>query len=904
MKTIPLLRVFALLLTVLPMALHAQIPQRINDGGCVIDGTTNFNGSGQFKFALINAAGPTNHLSNNGSSFSGSQPTAAVPLTRTKRLDSVLRGEISLPNMMNVIRRDSFSIRQGELVRFTQPGTSSELLIIVTGDLPTEIAGRLLSNGRIAIVNPHGIFIRSYGEVDTGGGFLATTCNSPGDRLFSAHPITFEGSLGVAVTNAGRIFACHGDVSLIGHTVENQGTITGSNVFLSSGKGQTTVSGSVTAGNTRQGGRIDIQGGTVELSPRARIDASGTHAGGSVRIGGGLRGDDGEIANARTTTIAAGSVISADARDCGDGGSVVVWADGATSFNGHISARGGNDGGDGGFAEVSGKQWLGFSGTVDLSAHTGNRGTLLLDPARLVIQASDPDLAGNGSGLDVSGNIAAGDFAGANSVITSGRVATLLATANLSLAATDALIVSAPIAWNSGFSLTLEAGNSITVYAAMSNGGSGNIVFNSPGNIILGNNVTTGGSQTYNGPVFLFTNSILTSTGSGAIWFKSTLNGGRDLTVTTAGYTTFGGAVGNTHPLASLTVNGGGWSVVGGGTILTTGAQNYNKAVVLTKNTVLTGTAVTFGSYLTGAGNNMRINAPVTIVGNTLNGGPASGVGLFTAGGNTNVRETTTFAGSYNFINPVTLAGNWTVTGSAVTFGSSLIGAANNLSIIAPVALSGNTLNGGSASGVVLFTAGWGHANVQGTTTFAGSYNFIDPVTLSGDWTLTGSQVTFGSTLSGAFSLTVNSPGATTFGGAVDVAGLLTNSGGTTAINGGMVTTTGGQTYNDAVTLGANATFNAGAGPITFASTVDGLFSLTANTTGATTFGGAVGGTNALTTLTTNADGTTAINGGSVTTSAAGGQVYGDAVTLGANTVLNSGAGGSTSAARWTACSA
>ena len=81
----------------------------------------------------------------------------------------------------------------------------------------------------------------------------------------------------------------------------------------------------------------------------------------------------------------------------------------------------------------------------------------------------------------------------------------------------------------------------------------------------------------------------------------------------------------------------------------------------------------------------------------------------------------------------------------------------------------------------------------------------------------------------------------------VEAATVTTNIGGTTAINGGTITTTGNQTYNDAVTLGANTILNAGAGNINFASTVTGAaFTLDANSTGTTTFGGAGhrGGTN------------------------------------------------------------
>jgi hypothetical protein len=111
------------------------------------------------------------------------------------------------------------------------------------------------------------------------------------------------------------------------------------------------------------------------------------------------------------------------------------------------------------------------------------------------------------------------------------------------------------------------------------------------------------------------------------------------------------------------------------------------------------------------------------------------------------------------------------------------------------------------------------------------------------------------------------------------------------------VTTTGvgGQAYNDNVTLGANATLDAGTGPITLNGTVQSpgmAYTLALNSGGTTTLGGAVGGGgNPLAGLTTNVGGTTAVNGGSVTTTGAGGQAYNDNVTLGANTTLDAGTG-------------
>ena len=114
-----------------------------------------------------------------------------------------------------------------------------------------------------------------------------------------------------------------------------------------------------------------------------------------------------------------------------------------------------------------------------------------------------------------------------------------------------------------------------------------------------------------------------------------------------------------------------------------------------------------------------------------------------------------------------------------------------------------------------------------------------------------GANVRFDGTINstgGARALAVNTNAATIFGGAVGgtsaLASLTTNAGGTTSI-GGNVTTTGAQTYNDAVTLtgGGTRTFaSTGNNVLAFNATVDGASALVANTTGTTSFAGAVGG--------------------------------------------------------------
>ncbi len=115
-----------------------------------------------------------------------------------------------------------------------------------------------------------------------------------------------------------------------------------------------------------------------------------------------------------------------------------------THFNGSISAVGGSLGGDGGFAEVSGKILLDFGddGLVDLSAINGNEGTLLLDPANINIVGvqSQSDLNGDGTTGDfIAGDILAGDFPGKTSVIATSKLNLLLKFANVYLEATNSI---------------------------------------------------------------------------------------------------------------------------------------------------------------------------------------------------------------------------------------------------------------------------------------------------------------------------------------------------------------------------------------------------------------------------------------------------------------------------------
>ncbi len=109
------------------------------------------------------------------------------------------------------------------------------------------------------------------------------------------------------------------------------------------------------AGTT--GGHIEVTGEQVALLGAAKLDASGQAGGGEVLVGGDFQGKNAQVYNARTTYVDQNATIAVDAIENGDGGKAIVWADQTTRYYGNISAKGGATAGNGGFVEVSGKQF-------------------------------------------------------------------------------------------------------------------------------------------------------------------------------------------------------------------------------------------------------------------------------------------------------------------------------------------------------------------------------------------------------------------------------------------------------------------------------------------------------------------------------------------------------------------
>jgi autotransporter-associated beta strand protein len=410
--------------------------------------------------------------------------------------------------------------------------------------------------------------------------------------------------------------------------------------------------------------------------------------------------------------------------------------------------------------------------------------------------------------------------------------------------------------------------------------------------------VATSGNQTFNGPVTLGADTTLTA---GNITFNSTLDSttspGHALSVDTTGLTTFAGIVGGSDPLSSLTTSSRGTTSLSG-PLTTSGDQTFNGPVTLA---AATGLSSSVGDITLDSTVNGDFDLSVTSGGATIFNGVVGGQtrlhSLETSGGSTHLNGgaiTTDCCQQYD--SPTTLGANTTLTsagGSDIIFVSTVDGAFSlNLNTAGPVTLDGAI--GGTVPLTSFNSSGLGAMGLNaGAITTTGGQSFSGPITLGAATTLTssgGGNIDLGSTVDGALSLATSTTGITTLGGLVGGSAALTSlTSRAAALDGGGVTTSGAQSYNGPVTLGANTTLtSSGSGNILFAASVDGAFALTYNDGGTAIFDGAVGGAAPLASITTSSSGSTTLNGTRLATT--GPQTYNDPVTLGTGVTLSSGA--------------
>ncbi|MDO9361252.1 MAG: filamentous hemagglutinin N-terminal domain-containing protein, partial [Polaromonas sp.] len=458
-------------------------------------------------------------------------------------------GQVFLINPAGVMFAPGAQVNVGGLVASTL-GISNDDFIAGRYTFSGNSDAGVLNQGRITTAR--GGYVLLAGAQVTNSGAITTESGSTG--LLAGSRVTLDTSgvglvrfsvdaaaVNAAASNSGTITAAGGQVAMLASslgdamaTVVNQtGVIRATSaternglIVLSGGTtGAVRVSGTLDASGAaagQTGGTVQVLGDRVELATGALLDASGHAGGGVVLVGGDYQGNNSAVQNATRTHVAAGTSIRADAIQSGNGGKVVVWADGDTRQLGSISARGGEAGGNGGFVEVSGKKLLDFHGRIDVSAPQGVGGKVLFDPENIVldasVQASPPNNA-----------------AGAPDV----------AFADAPNPGTYTIQVSDVVGYNELF---LQATNDITLASALTMGAGNSVRFEANNNINI--------------------NGALTVSGAGAINLKA------DADNSGTGALAIGAAL--SSQAGGITLSGAGVSSTAAGTISTTGAGNAN----------------------------------------------------------------------------------------------------------------------------------------------------------------------------------------------------------------------------------------------------------------------------------------------------------------------------------------
>ncbi len=669
------------------------------------------------------------------------------------------------------------------------------------------------------------------------------------------------------------------------------GIISGTGGLTKAGTGILTLSG-----NNTYTGATTINAGTLQLGAANRIanTSAVTVAGGAMFNLNNFAETIGSLAGAGTVTLGTGTLAT--------GGN-----NGTTTYSGVLSGTGGlTKQGTGTFTLSGGNT---YTGTTTISA-----GTLRVSGGASIVDTSAVTLANvAGAVLDLNGtNETIGSLAGGGG--TGGNVTLGAGT------------------------LTTGGNNTSTTYSGILSGAGGQLVKQGTGTLTLaGNNTYSSATSINAGTISINADARLGTAPGGATAGHLNLNGG---TLQTTGNFTLnanrgvalGGTGGmiNTNAGTTLTYNGviagpaaGPFIKAGTGTLIVGGSSTYAGATNINAGTLTLGAAnrLPDASAVTVAGGaTFNLNTFAETIGSLAGTGNVTlGTATLTAGGD---NTSTTYSGIMSGTGGLTKTGTGTLTFS----GANTYTGATNVNAGVLVASANNALGtaaGGTtvASGATLgFSGGINYATAEPVTlnggtlaNVAGNNTFAGPLTLTANSAITvadGTTMTVGGTINGGSQLNVTSgTGGINFFGAIGgitplsslaatvgsiSLGPVTTLGtqtytGTTTLNGNLTTTNSALTFNSPVTLGANSVINAGTGAVTLGNTVDGAFGLAANSTGTTIFMGAVGGITPLASLTSNPGGTTAINGGSVTTS--GNQTYNDNVTMNQATSFTSTGG-------------
>jgi filamentous hemagglutinin family protein len=345
-----------------------------------------------------------------------------------------LTTEVTQTSQHAVVNWQTFSVGGQEYVKFVQPGTNAAILNRVVGGEASSILGRIDANGRVFLVNPQGVYFGAGARVEAGG-FAASALDIADEDFMAGRYVFAKGSgstgtvenhgelrgeqfvalLGERVTNAGLIEARLGTVALgagerVTLTLDDAG-------LVSFAVDEATAAALAGVENTgalvADGGRVVMSASVADGLVATAVNNAGVVKARGVEVAEGgiyLRGSGGSVVNSGTldadgergglvrvtstedVVVTSGATVSARGEAAGGEVRLIAQQDLRVESGALVDVRS-EAAGQGGLIEVSA-----LSGAVQVEGElkTGGGGELIVDPARVRIDAGAGGIGSDG----------------------------------------------------------------------------------------------------------------------------------------------------------------------------------------------------------------------------------------------------------------------------------------------------------------------------------------------------------------------------------------------------------------------------------------------------------------------------------------------------------------------------
>lgn len=361
-----------------------------------------------------------------------------------------------------VLNWQTFDIAKDETVHFAQENSKSTAFNKVIGEKPSDLQGKLTSNGNVFLINPNGIVIGKDAVIDTNS-FIGSTLNTSNEELKNnKFTLSSENQKNRAgIVNHGKVKVSQkGSVTLIGNSVKNNGIIEAKegNVLLQAGSkielsdisnpsitysitnfGQDVmnvgdvISNNVTLSgfNVSNDGNINISNldnsqGSITINAKNEFNLNGkldssnkkgkannikinspvSNINGIIDLSG--RTEGGNVILGGKVNLSENSTINTSAIDTGNAGNI-TFSGTISRLDGKIKATGGSSAGSGGYLDTKNLPKISEK-NIDLSAPNGNVGGVTLTRNSLTVISDESYQRQMERGYDVSDYIPVSSF--------------------------------------------------------------------------------------------------------------------------------------------------------------------------------------------------------------------------------------------------------------------------------------------------------------------------------------------------------------------------------------------------------------------------------------------------------------------------------------------------------------